>query len=121
MLALCMETCDFVSASSLTWFGVVGQDNYETSYAAVLTPCIQGCSCRRVARCVDLLTDGMVVLFAARVTNLRCRTVARCVDLMMVGIADFCLFVDRVMDLLTDRMVDVFVTRIIDLLYKCCV
>ena len=70
------------------------QDNYETSYAAVLMPCIQGWSCRRVARCVDLLTDGMAVLFVASVTNLRCRSVARSVDLLTVGIADFCLLTE---------------------------
>ena len=45
---------------------------------------------RPVARCVDLLTDGMAVLFVDRVTNLRCRPAARCVDLLTVGIADFC-------------------------------
>ena len=85
-----MEKCDFESASSLTWFGVVDpctercdveflfvfiwvvdcKTTYETSYAAVLMPCIQGWSCRRVARCVGLLTDGMAVLFVASVTNL---------------------------------------------------
>ena len=34
--------------------------DFETSCAAVLMPWIQGWRCRPAARCVDLLTDGMV-------------------------------------------------------------
>ena len=42
----------------LTWV-VDCKTNFETSYAAVLMPGIQGWRCRPAARGADLLTDGI--------------------------------------------------------------
>ena len=93
MLGLCTEKCDVGFASSLTWLGVVGlcTKRCEGEFLFVFIWVVDRKTTlrRAVARCVDLLTDGMAVLYVARITNLRCRPAARCVDLLTVGMADF--------------------------------
>ena len=66
--------CDVGFASSLTWLGVVGlcTERWEVEFLSVFIWVVNRKRTLRrpVARCVDLLTYGMVVLFVVRVTNL---------------------------------------------------